>query len=59
MAENTDTVDFIVAAVRDAVMAESDLTDEKREQIREAREVYDEGEAISLEKATDELGLEE
>lgn len=54
-----DSEHFILTAVRDAVMAESDLTDEAREQIREAREAYDEGEVISLEEAMDELGLED
>lgn len=51
-----DLEHFVNKAVRDAVNAEDPFTEEEvREEIREAREAYEEGDSVSLEEVMEEL----
>lgn len=56
-----DLQDFVEGAILDAINAESDLTEEAREEIEEVRGVYEEGEEdpLSLEEVFEELVDEE
>jgi metal-responsive CopG/Arc/MetJ family transcriptional regulator len=46
---------FVQKAIRDAVNAESDLTEEARKQVQKAREAYDEENGISIDEAWEKL----
>jgi metal-responsive CopG/Arc/MetJ family transcriptional regulator len=49
---------FILEAIRDAVNAEDPFTEEAREQIREAREEYENGDTIPIEELMEKADIE-